>query len=310
MYPSALTIVCAALLTAPAGAEAPGPEARVCVIHAAQVEGLDEQALGDALLIEGRKAGLKLVVSQVVTMRQCPTPTGDELVHLLRIQDADTIFFVDGSPELNVLSVGGAVAIDRSQSLARQVVQGIATRPGEAPVAPAAADGRDARDARAAKNAPVESVPSVVSTDTAEAPAPRQPRPAASLDTPLRVAEADPWYDNPLGWVGVGVGASGLLLGAIEQSRADEKRAQAICVEEAFCEPFDERVALASEASAHRTRATVGFVVGAAGLATGVAAFVIAAVESDASEEGVRVLAITPTVAADGAPGVASVLSF
>jgi hypothetical protein len=105
-----------------------------------------------------------------------------------------------------------------------------------------------------------------------------QPTTASTSRMPATVA----WSESPstqtvLGWVGVGVGAAGLVLGVVESVASKSKRnsliATGLCPDEQHCDP-----SLASDVDAYmtmRTLSTVGFVAGGILATAGVTLLII-----------------------------------
>ncbi len=127
-----------------------------------------------------------------------------------------------------------------------------------------------------------------------------------------------PWYTNVVGWSGVGAGVVAGVIGAVMWSDFEAKLEEVNCTAgPPACKTYTERVALAGDAKFSRTMGGIGFGVGGALLAGGVAAFILLreedtdAMAADADAPNVpRLQALSPTFTPDGGAGFGAAFTF
>ncbi len=126
-------------------------------------------------------------------------------------------------------------------------------------------------------------------------------------------APTRPWYDNWIGWAGVGVGVVGLATGAAFYSKFNSTLDEVQCSggASAGCKPQPERQTLAGDAESQRAVAGTMFTIGALGLAGGAAAFVLLGDDGGAESAALKLEYVAPTVSVHGAGGgVGAAFSF
>ncbi len=116
-------LLCAISLLRPGPARAEGP-ARLCLVQAAAIPGLDPAELNPALAVEARKSGVPLVVIQAQARLGC-SPGDAALV----VDFQAPVLLLSG--ETLVLDLRDVDRADRAQDLARRVV--LALAPGSPP---------------------------------------------------------------------------------------------------------------------------------------------------------------------------------